>query len=242
MDQAKSSLESNARISIEQAEDKMESYTLGFCGEENVYSLTMKPGGMGDSREIVKIKEESPNIPCRCLLPPRCRAFEATVVTADDKEEVMFKYKKEWGWPIMMFCRPKFQVFDKDNTCIGWIENECGICQMTMHILNDSEERKYTITATMLNLGFLCNPLLGGFFALEYSIQDAKDNNQELAKFSKAHKGIFTECFCNDDKYDVTIPESMDFNDRVLLAAAVHELDMLYFERKPPCAGGGCGA
>ena len=240
MDQAKSSLENNAAISIEQAEDKMESYTLGLCGENNEYSVTMKPGGMGDAREIVKIKEESPNIPCRCLLPPRCRAFEATIVSAEG-EETLFKYKKEWSWPIMMLCRPRFEVFDKDNKCIGIVENECGICQMTMHLCDSDGNKKFTISASMLNLGFLCNPLFGGCFELEYEIQDAKDNNTKLSSFKKAHKGIFTECFCNDDKYDVVLPENMDFNDRILLTVAIHELDMLYFERKPPCANGGFG-
>ncbi len=95
----------------------METITCGLLGDGNEYTLALNPA-MSDTKEIIKIKEESNLIPCRCLLAPRCRAFEASVVTSDG-DALMFKYKKEFGWPILMFCRPKFEVYDAQNRSIG---------------------------------------------------------------------------------------------------------------------------
>jgi hypothetical protein len=43
-----------------------------------------------------------------------------------------------------------------------------------------------------------------------------------------------TDCFTNADNYYLDFSSVMSYDERVLLTVAVHEIDMLWFERKCP--------
>ena len=147
----------------------------------------------------------------------------------------MFSYEKPCGVPCLMICRPEFEVFDHEQRKIGKIRNECSICEMKMHIMDPTDQPLYTITGTMVSLGFWCEPLLGSFFPLEFDIKNERTNGTTISQFKKESRGLWIECCLNADKFSIQMPPQMNYHERILLVAAIHQMNMLWFERKSPC-------
>jgi len=146
----------------------------------------------------------------------------------------MFSYEKPCGVPICMICRPEFDVMDHEQRKIGKIRNECSICEMKMHILGPSDEALYTVTGTMFSPGFWCEPVWGSCFPLTFSVKNDKTENTTISEFKKESRGLFIECCLNADKFSIDMPQQMNYHERILLAAAIHQMNMLWFEKKSP--------
>jgi len=232
MENAKIQVQTNEKFTVEEEQDWMEALTCGICVENREFHMSINPA-MTYSRDIITIKEEASMI-CKCVLHPRCRQFKGTM-TSSEGGEVMFTYEKPCGTPICIFCRPEFEVHDNEGRKIGKIKNECSVCEMKMHILDHDDQPLYTVTGSMCSLGFCFEPILGSFFPLKFSINNERTNGTTISQFTKESKGLFLECCLNSDKYVIQMPAQMNFHERILLAAAIHEINMLWFERKSPC-------
>jgi hypothetical protein len=233
MDGAKIQVETNEKFTIEEEEDWIESLTCGYCVQNREFKMSINPA-MTSSREIVSIKEDAEFL-CKCLLHPRCRAFKGTLYSSEGNE-AMFTYEKPCGIPICMFCRPEFDVFNHEQKKIGTIKNECSFCEMKMHILDPSGQPLYTISGTMLSPGFLCEPMFGSCFPLSFDINDERKGGTTVSQFKKESRGLLPECCNNADKFSIQMPSQMNYHERILLSVAIHEMNMLWFERKAPCA------
>ena len=232
MDNAKIQIETNEKFTIEEEEDWMEALTCGCLVQDREFQMSINPAMTG-SREIVTIKEDADFL-CKCLLHPRCRAFRGSIKSSEG-DEVMFSYEKPCTPTICMFCRPEFEVFDHEQRKIGKIQNECSICEMKTHILDPQDQPLYTITGTMISLGFWCEPLLGSFFPLTFNINNDRTNGTTISQFKKESRGLLIECCQNADKFVIQMPPQMNYHERILLAAAIHQMNMTWFERKSPC-------
>ena len=232
MDNAKIQVETNEEFTVDEEEDWYEAITCGCLVNDREFQMSINPAMTG-SRNVITIKEEASFL-CKCLLHPRCREFKGTMKSSDG-DELMFSYNKPFGTPICMFCRPEFDVMDNENRKIGKIKNECSVCEMKMHILDQSDSPLYTVTGTMCSLGFCFEPILGSFFPIRFSINNERTNGTTISQFSKESKGFFLECCLNADKYVIQMPAQMNYHERILLAAAIHEINMMWFERKSPC-------
>lgn len=232
MDNAKIQVETNEKFTIEEEEDWMEALTCGCLVADREFQMSINPAMTG-SREVITIKEDASFL-CKCLLAPRCRAFKGTL-TSSEGNETMFTYEKPFGTPLCMFCRPEFDVFDHEQRKIGKIRNECSVCEMKTHILDPSDQPLYTITGTMISLGFWCEPLLGSCFPLTFDINNERTNGTTISQFKKESKGLMIECCLNSDKFVIQMPSQMNYHERILLSVAIHEMNMLWFERKSPC-------
>lgn len=232
MDNAKIQIETNEKFTVEQEEDWMEALTCGILVANREFQMSINPSMTG-AREIVTIKEDA-DFFCKCCLAPRCRAFKGTM-TSSEGDQMMFHYEKPCGVPICVICRPEFDVFDHEQRKIGKIKNECSFCEMKMHILDPSDQPLYTVTGTMISLGFWCEPWLGSCFPLQFDIHDERKGGTVVSQFSKETRGLLPELCLNADKFSIQMPSQMNYHERILLAAAVHEIDMMWFERKSPC-------
>jgi hypothetical protein len=232
MDNAKIQVETNEKFTIDQEEDWCEALTCGCLVADREFQMSINPAMTG-SREVIMIKEDA-NFICKCFLHPRCRSYKG-VMTSSEGQEVMFTYEKPCGIPICSFCRPEFEVYDHEQRKIGKIKNECSICEMKMHILDPSDQPLYTVTGTMCSIGFCCEPLCGSCFPLSFSINNERTGGTTISQFKKKSKGLFIECCLNSDKFEIIMPAQMNYHERILLAAAIHEINMMWFERKSPC-------
>ena len=232
MDNAKIQIETNEKFTIEEEEDWFESLTCGLLVQNREFHMSINPA-MTSTREIVTIKEDADFL-CKCLLHPRCRAFKGTLYSYEGNE-AMFSYEKPCGIPICSICRPEFDVFNHEQRKIGTIKNECTICGMTMHILDHSGQALYTISGTMLTPGFCCEPTCGSCFPISFNISDDRKSGTTISQFKKESRSLFLECCLNADKYVIQMPSQMNYHERILLAVAIHEMNMLWFERKSPC-------
>ena len=223
-------LQDNERINMEQEADWVECMTLGWVSKNNVYHIYCHPL-MTEQIEVLTIRERSPLF-CRlgCILP-RCRSFLVTVLAANN-EEMWFIYDKPFGVPFLCWNRPAFKVYDHDETSIGSIQSVCNFWGIRMLIMDESGLPIYEIQGTMVTPGFCCEPICGSCFPLTFKILDLRKDGYELAKFKKNSMGCFTDWVMNADRYDLEIPSIISYHERVLLLVAIHEIDMMYFERK----------
>ena len=87
----------------------------------------------------------------------------------------------------------------------------------------------------MWSLGFWFEPLCGSFFPLTFDIKNDRTNGTTISQFKKESRGLLIECCLNADKFSIQMPPQMNYHERILLAAAIHQMNMLWFERKSPC-------
>lgn len=235
MDNARIQVETNEKFTIEEEEDLWETLTCGCIVADKEFQMSINPAMTG-AREVITIKEEASFI-CKCLLHPRCRAYKGTM-TSSEGNDIMFTYDKPCKTPICMFCRPEFDVFDNEQRKIGKISNECSVCEMKTHILDPSDQPLYTIEGSMISLGFWCEPFFGSCFPLTFDIKNQRTGGTTISQFKKESRGLVAECCYNADKFLIQMPSQMNYHERILLAVAIHEMNMMWFERKSPCCGG----
>ncbi|CAI2380231.1 unnamed protein product [Moneuplotes crassus] len=231
MEHTKIQIETNDQYQIEQDEDIWEAYTCGFLPSESIYKIAIKSPLEGH-KEVVRIFEDSQLI-CRSLLHPRCRAFKGQITT-EDGQDLLFSYTKECGCPTMCWSRPEYDIFDHENVKIGRIKNVCKFCGMEIQILDANDDLIYTIKSSMCHWGAACEPFCGKCCALTFDIRDERKDGVITSQFKKTSRGCWKELMFNANKYELHIPPTMNYNERIMLCVGVHQLDVLWFTMKSP--------
>ena len=233
MENIKLQMEENERINIEQDKDWIECLTWGIYTNNNIYHINTHPI-LTEQTEQITIQERS-SFFCRlgCIFP-RCRSYCVTMNSANNGE-MLFIYDKPFGFPFMTWWRPDFKVFDHDETSIGSIQNVCSLWKIKMVIKDTDDTPIYEITGSMISPGYWWEPIWGSCFSLTFKIFDLRKDRYELAKIKKSSMGLFTDCWFQADMYDLELPPVMTYHERVLVWVAIHEIDMMYFERGVPC-------
>lgn len=171
----------------------------------------------------------------RLWCTPRCRSYGATFFTAvEENTELMFSYDKPFSIPFLCCCRPKIKVFDHEEIFIGSVINKFKCFTMTMLILGTEEEELYEISASKCTPGFWCEPLWSSCSPITFDIKDSRKEGTIISKIVKHTLGCGTDWLTNADNYYLDFSSVMSYEERVLLTVGVHEIDMLWFERKCP--------
>ena len=228
----KKNLEGNERIYIEQEDDWAECLTCGVYTNNNVYEILAHPV-LTEQIETLRIQERSPFFWRLGCIFPRWRSFLVTV-TAANNDEMLFIYDKPFGFPFLTFNRPEFQVFDHDETPIGSIQNVWAFAKIRMIIKDIDGEPIYEIVGSMWTPAYFWEPLCSSHFNMTFKILDLRKEGYELCKFKKTSLGCLKDWFLSSDKYELEIPSVINFHERVLIWVTIHEIDMMYFERKVP--------
>ena len=232
MELTQRTLEDNERINIEQDEDWTEWLTCGLFTKENVYHIFAHPV-LSEQEEVITIQERS-SMFCRvgCIFP-RWRSFLVTMVAANN-EELWFIYDKPFGYPFMKWNRPDFIVYDHDETAIGSIKSEWRLFKIVMTLKDPNGDPIYEIVGSMCTPGYCWEPCCNKCFAMKFKILDLRKDRYELARFKKDSSGCWKDLLLKSDKYSLEVPSVMTYHERILTCVAIHEIDMMYFERKIP--------
>ena len=135
----------------------------------------------------------------------------------------------------MCFCRPEYDIFNHENIKIGRIKNVCKFCSMEIQILDMNNDLVYTIKSSMCKCDVLCEPFCGSCYPVTYDIKDHRKDDATTSQFKKISRGFCKELIFNANKYELQIPPSMNYNERIMLCVGIHQLNMLWFTMLSPC-------
>ncbi|CAI2371749.1 unnamed protein product [Moneuplotes crassus] len=232
-DRAKQKYETHERYIIEQEPDWAETLTCGIYSKENRYKIIIHEV-VKQQKQLMGVYEKSTRCSRICCCFPRWRAYNGAIFTEDSEPELMYSYEKSFSIPCLGCCRPEIRVYDHDETYLGMIRNKFSCFKMIMEILDVNGNPIYEISGTKCTLGFCFEPLCSTCSPVSYDIKDLRKDGVVLSKVVKHSTGCGMECTTNADRYYLDFSSVMTYEERVCLTVAVHEIDMLWFEKKVP--------
>jgi len=170
-----------------------------------------------------------------CCVCPRWRTFKGSIFTDDDEPELMYNYEKSFGIPFLCLWRPEIRVYDHEEVLLGRIKNVFNWCKMVMQICDINEDPIYEVSASKITAGFMWESICSTCSPINFDIKDLRRDGTVVSKIVKHTMGCGVEMTNNADKYYLDFSSVMSYEERVCLTVAVHEIDMLWFERKIPC-------
>eukprot|EP00397_Hematodinium_sp_SG-2012_P035352 GEMP01038021.1.p1 GENE.GEMP01038021.1~~GEMP01038021.1.p1 ORF type:complete len:289 (+),score=56.12 GEMP01038021.1:157-1023(+) len=179
--------------------------------------------------QIMKAKEDSDCCSRQCL-PGNCRPYNYDIQLNVGAGGNFLHIERPFQCTCCCFNRPELNVYDNNNTILGYISDPWACCDMTFDIFDASRNKVLTVYGACCQIGLFCPCPFGSCARVEFAIKDAR-TNADVGSITKTFRTANFFAASDADNYEINFEHVTHPQWKAMVVALAIFLDMNYFEK-----------